>query len=57
MYGSQDDKVSRGEIDKIFANLNGQKELKIYQNAGHENYLSKYKREWTQDVKAFMTTE
>jgi len=29
MYGQQDDKVSRAEIDEIFANLAGQKELKM----------------------------
>ena len=32
----------KAEIEEIFANLAGQKELKIYKNAGHENYLTKY---------------
>jgi pimeloyl-ACP methyl ester carboxylesterase len=54
LYGAQDEKVSKEETDVIFANLNGKKELKIYQEAGHENYLSKYKNEWTQDVEAFL---
>ena len=54
LYGAQDEKVSKEETDAIFANLNGRKELKIYQEAGHENYLSKYKNEWTQDVGNFL---
>ncbi len=57
MYGQQDQNVSKAEIDEIFANLNGRKELKIYKNAGHENYLTKYKNEWTKDILQFMTTE
>lgn len=57
MYGAQDEKVSKAEIDEIFANLNGKKELKIYKNSGHENYLTKYKDEWTKDITQFITTE
>lgn len=57
LYGAQDEKVSREEIDNIFNNLAGQKKLKIYQEAGHEYYLTKYKDEWTQDVKEFLKTE
>lgn len=56
LYGAKDEKVSREEIDQIFNNLVGLKKLKIYQDARHENYLTKYKREWTQDVQEFLTT-
>ena len=56
LYGRQDEKVSKAEIDEIFANLNGHKQLKIYENAGHENYLTKYKNEWTQDIQQFLLT-
>lgn len=55
LYGAQDEKVNRQEIDEIYTNLNGQKSLKIYQNAAHENYLRKYKSEWTKDVQQFLT--
>lgn len=55
LYGAKDEKVSMREIESIFYNLSGQKVLKIYPNAGHENYLKKYKAEWTQDVKVFLT--
>jgi len=54
LYGQQDLKVSRGEIDQVFENLAGEKELKIYANAGHENYLIQYKDEWTQDIAQFL---
>jgi uncharacterized protein len=54
LYGAKDEKVSREEIDTIFRNLPGKKKLKIYQNAGHENYLMKYKEEWAVDVQEFL---
>jgi alpha-beta hydrolase superfamily lysophospholipase len=57
MYGEQDEKVSMQEISEIFANFRGKKYLQLYPMAGHENYLTKYKAEWTKDVKAFMKTE
>ena len=57
LYGAKDEKVSREEIDEIFNNLGGRKRLKIYQEAGHENYLTKYKDDWTQHIKAFLITE
>lgn len=57
LYGAKDEKVSRNEIDEIFNNLIGRKDLKVYQEAGHENYLTKYKNEWTQDIQQFLRTE
>lgn len=54
LYGAKDENVSRDEIDEIFNNITGEKQLKIYQNAGHENYLTKYQKEWTQDIQQFM---
>jgi alpha-beta hydrolase superfamily lysophospholipase len=57
MYGQQDEKVSQAEIDEIFTNLAGQKDLKTYENAGHENYLIKYKDEWTKDITQFLARE
>ena len=57
LYGAKDEKVSRQEIDEIFTNLAGNKELKIYQEAGHENYLTKHKNQWIKDIQLFLTTE
>jgi alpha-beta hydrolase superfamily lysophospholipase len=56
MYGAEDKKVSRAEIDAIFSNLKGKKELKIYDKAGHENLLNKYEKEWRKDVEMFMNS-
>ncbi len=54
LYGAKDNKVSEEEIEEIFNNLGGEKKLKVYEEAGHENYLTKYKSEWTQDVQEFL---
>ncbi len=57
LYGEQDKNVSRQEIDNIFANLAGRKSLKVFKLAGHENYLIKYKAEWTEDIAIFLATK
>ncbi len=54
LFGARDEKVSRAEIEEIFQNLEGDKNLKIYPEAGHENYLAKYRAKWTQDVLTFL---
>ncbi len=54
LYGEQDEKVSRGEINRIYNNISGSKRLKTYPLAGHENYLVKYQTEWVNDVQAFI---
>lgn len=54
MFGELDNKVSREETDTIFANLKGLKRLAVYSQAGHEDYLDKYKNEWREDVSAFL---
>jgi predicted alpha/beta-fold hydrolase len=56
IYGEKDEKVSRKEIDEIYSNLNGKKELKTFPLAGHANYLKKYKQEWTVDVASFLAS-
>jgi len=54
IYGKQDPKVSKKEIGKIYKKLKGKKELKIYKNAGHDNYLEEYRAEWAADIKSFL---
>lgn len=54
LYGGQDKRVSREEIDAIYSNLDCSKELKTYPLAGHVNYLLKYKTEWTRDIASFL---
>jgi pimeloyl-ACP methyl ester carboxylesterase len=57
LYGAKDQRVSRSEINSIYLNLKGAKKLIIYPNAGHENYLIKYKKEWIEDVHSFLTAQ
>lgn len=57
LYGAKDESVSRSETDEIFRGITGRKKLKIYPDAAHENYLVKYKDEWTQDVASFLMLE
>lgn len=54
MFGAKDDRVSRGEIDDIFESLAGYKELRIYPEAGHDNYLIQYKYNWMMNVFSFL---
>lgn len=55
LYGERDEKVSRQEIDEIYANLQGPRQLVTYPLAAHENFLVKYRQEWMTDVKHFLT--
>jgi alpha-beta hydrolase superfamily lysophospholipase len=54
LYGQQDEKVSMEEINSIYTNLQGPKDLKVYPQAAHENYVTKYETEWTSDVNGFI---
>jgi uncharacterized protein len=54
LYGEKDKEVSRAEIDLMYQNLPNKKTLKTYPEAGHENYLKRYKMEWTNDVTEFL---
>lgn len=55
LYGEKDLNVSRNEIDEIFEHLNGEKYLTTFPNAGHENYLLKYRKEWVEKVHNFLS--
>lgn len=50
LWGEKDETVSRPETEMIYQNLQGKKKLVTYPNAGHENYLTQYRKEWTNDV-------
>jgi alpha-beta hydrolase superfamily lysophospholipase len=56
LHGKKDDKVSIEEIDNIYSNINTNKELIIYPEAGHENYLVKYPVKWQNDVSSFLSS-
>ena len=54
MWGGKDDKVSPEETAAIFQNLAGPKRLLTFPEAGHENYLIKYKSGWIAGVASFL---
>ncbi|MFT3675084.1 MAG: alpha/beta hydrolase [Chitinophagaceae bacterium] len=54
LYGEKDDRVSRAETDNIFAALKGSKQLVTFPEAGHENYLTRYRAEWTKTIHDFL---
>jgi pimeloyl-ACP methyl ester carboxylesterase len=55
LYGEKDMNVGRSEIEEIYVNMKGVKTLKLYPDAGHENYLLKYKSDWKNDVQSFLS--
>jgi uncharacterized protein len=54
LYGALDHNVSREEIDIIYANLQGPKQLSVYPRSGHNNYLIQHRQEWLVDVGGFL---
>ncbi len=54
LYGEKDPKVSREEIDEIYTNLKGTKQLLTFPEAGHENYLNEYGEQWQNAVQSFL---
>ncbi|MBL3658850.1 alpha/beta hydrolase [Fulvivirga sediminis] len=55
LYGEQDDRVTREEIDNIYNNLKGPKKLATYPEAGHKILLKNSKNNWEQDITQFLT--
>lgn len=57
IYGEKDERVGRWEIDAVFINLGGEKRLVTFPEAGHVNFLSRYRPEWTAALREFMKVE
>lgn len=55
LYGARDKKVRRKETSAIFNNLAGPKWLVIFPQAGHENYVLDFEKEWRRAVVPFMS--
>lgn len=54
LWGEKDDKVSRAEIDEIYSNLQGPKQLITYPNSYHESYLIHHRNDWKLDINNFL---
>jgi uncharacterized protein len=53
-YGEKDAEVSQEETNMIYKNLGVVKKIVTFPNAGHENYLNKYKEKWIESVSSFL---
>jgi pimeloyl-ACP methyl ester carboxylesterase len=56
LYGEQDNRVSREEIDAIYAGLAGNKILKTYPEEGHNIFTPANHDQWSSDVSDFLNT-
>jgi alpha-beta hydrolase superfamily lysophospholipase len=54
LYGRDDRRVSRREIDAVFAALGGDKELHVFDGVGHESYAAVRPDEWKGYVAPFL---
>ena len=54
MYGEKDERVSRAEIDRIYENLHGVKNLVTFPLCGHQDYIPQYGDLWRGDVNGFL---
>lgn len=53
-YGEKDERVERAETDAVYKALAGRKKLVTFPEAGHTNYLPRYRAEWTAAVREFL---
>lgn len=54
LHGAKDDRVTMQEIETIYNNLKGEKELIILEESAHENYLRHSKTDWKEAVSIFL---
>lgn len=53
-WGKNDPRVTRNEIDMIYANINAPKKLVVYNNAGHESLCKNENDKWLAEVQSFL---
>ena len=53
-WGAHDPRVSRSEIDDIYANVSTPKTLVVYDNCGHESLCKKETAKWVTSVSTFL---
>ena len=54
IFGEKDARVKRFEIDRIYENLAGKKEVLLFPQAAHGNYLDTDAEKWIKHVQAFL---
>jgi len=53
-WGKKDARVNQTETDAIYASLAGQKQLVVYETAGHESLCNKEHDKWIEAVSSFL---
>lgn len=53
-WGKNDPRVTRDEIDMIYANITAPKKLVVYENAAHESLCKNENDKWTAEVQTFL---
>jgi uncharacterized protein len=54
MHGTHDTRVSCGQIQSIYQNLGGEKQLHFFEGIGHESYVANRVDEWKANVAPFL---
>ena len=54
MHGLKDTRVNRKDLLKIYDSLKGYKEIKYFNDAGHESYYSNEPEQWIEYVQSFL---
>lgn len=57
LYGEQDERVTLSESKEIFNNMQGDKKLITYPNAGHNVFIPDNQSHWENDVTQFLQAE
>ncbi len=53
-WGKNDTRVSKKEIDEIFANITATKKLVVYDSSGHQSLCENENLKWTKEIAAFL---
>lgn len=56
LYGAEDQRVDRTEINTVLEALAGSKKLVVFEKAGHEHIIDDVEKEWTTAVWDFLET-
>ncbi len=55
LHGARDPRVTEEQADAVFAHLAGPKQLEVFSDVGHEDYLARNPERWTALVARFLT--
>lgn len=56
LHGELDPRVSRQQIQSIYQNLGGEKDLHIFEGLGHQSFVAAHPEEWKESVSRFLNS-